>query len=49
MTAVSTTRFPSWTEFWDADPGRLDAPVPAPAPVGAWLRTLRRDAATRPG
>lgn len=38
--------FPSWKEFWDADPGRLDAPVPAPPPVGAWLRTLCRDAAT---
>jgi SnoaL-like domain len=37
--------FPSWKDFWDADPGRLDAPVPAPAPVGAWLRALRRDAA----
>lgn len=36
--------FPSWQEFWTADPGRLDAPVPAPAPVGAWLRTLRRNA-----
>ncbi|MCV7257174.1 nuclear transport factor 2 family protein [Mycobacterium shimoidei] len=35
--------FPSWQDFWDADPGRRDAPVPAPAPVGAWLRTLRRD------
>lgn len=34
--------FPSWQDFWDAAPGRLDAPVPAPAPVGAWLRTLRR-------
>lgn len=40
--------FPSWTEFWDADPGRLDAPIPAPAPVGAWLRTLRRNATTPP-
>jgi hypothetical protein len=40
--------FPSWKDFWDADPGRLDAPVPAPAPVGAWLHTLRRgDAAPR--
>ena len=38
--------FPSWKDFWDADPGRLDAPVPAPAAVGAWLTTLRRDAAT---
>jgi hypothetical protein len=35
--------FPSWDSFWEADPGRLDTPVPAPAPVGAWLRTLRRD------
>jgi len=34
--------FPSWREFWKADPGRLDAPVRAPAPVGAWLRELRR-------
>lgn len=34
--------FPSWDEFWAADPGRLDTPVPAPAPVGAWLATLRR-------
>jgi len=38
--------FPSWNEFWAADAGRLDTPVPAPAPVGAWLRTLRRNAAT---
>ena len=37
--------FPSWSDFWSADPGRRDAPVPAPAPVGAWLRTLRRDTA----
>ncbi|KUI21601.1 hypothetical protein AU193_13630 [Mycobacterium sp. GA-1285] len=35
--------FPSWQDFWNADPGRLDAPVRAPAPVGAWLRALRRD------
>jgi hypothetical protein len=34
--------FPSWEEFWAADPGRLDKPVPAPAAVGAWLSTLRR-------
>ena len=34
--------FPSWEEFWAADPGRFDKPVPAPAPVGAWLSTLRR-------
>lgn len=34
--------FPSWDEFWRAEPGRLDAPVRAPAPVGAWLQTLRR-------
>jgi hypothetical protein len=34
--------FPSWTEFWAADPGRFDAPVPAPAAVGTWLHTLRR-------
>jgi len=34
--------FPSWDEFWRADPGRLDAPVPAPAAAGAWIRTLRR-------
>jgi SnoaL-like domain len=34
--------FPSWEEFWAADPGRFDAPVPAPAAVGEWLRTLRR-------
>lgn len=34
--------FPSWAEFWSADPGRLDAPVPAPPPVGEWLQTLRR-------
>ncbi|CAA0079379.1 Uncharacterised protein [Mycolicibacterium vanbaalenii] len=37
--------FPSWETFWNADRGRLDAPVPAPAPVGAWLRTLRRGTA----
>jgi hypothetical protein len=36
--------FPSWQTFWEAEPGRLDAPVAAPAPVGAWLRTLRRGA-----
>lgn len=36
--------FPSWEAFWNADPGRFDAPVPAPAPVGEWLRTLRRGA-----
>lgn len=35
--------FPSWREFWEAAPGRPDAPVRAPAPVGAWLRELRRD------
>lgn len=34
--------FPSWGEFWAADPGRLEAPVPAPPAVGDWLRTLRR-------
>jgi hypothetical protein len=40
--------FPSWSEFWAADPGRLNAPVPAPPPIGEWLRTLRRtDAAPR--
>lgn len=38
--------FPSWSEFWAADPGRLNAPVPAPPPVGEWLRTLRRTDAT---
>lgn len=37
--------FPSWAEFHDADPGRFDAPVPAPAAVGDWIRTLRRDGA----
>ncbi len=37
--------FPSWEAFWTADPGRFDAPVPAPAVVGEWLRTLRRGAA----
>jgi hypothetical protein len=36
--------FPSWEAFWAADPGRFDAPVPAPAAVGTWLRTLRRSA-----
>lgn len=36
--------FPSWEAFWTADPGRFDAPVPAPAGVGEWLRTLRRGA-----
>nr|WP_090345408.1 nuclear transport factor 2 family protein [Mycolicibacterium malmesburyense]CRL77738.1 hypothetical protein CPGR_04392 [Mycolicibacterium malmesburyense] len=35
--------FPSWRDFWDADPGRRGTPVRAPAPVGAWLRALRRD------
>jgi hypothetical protein len=34
--------FPSWDEFWRADPGRLDDPVPPPAAAGAWIRTLRR-------
>ena len=34
--------FPSWQAFWTADPGRFDAPVAAPAGVGAWLQTLRR-------
>jgi hypothetical protein len=38
--------FPSWAEFWEADPGRLDAPVPAPPLVGTWLHSLRRAAAT---
>lgn len=37
--------FPSWQEFWDAEPGRFDAPVPPPAAVGAWLSTLRRGSA----
>lgn len=37
--------FPSWSEFRDADPGRFDAPVPAPAAVGDWIRTLRRGGA----
>ena len=36
--------FPSWEAFWAADRGRFDAPVPAPAAVGEWLRTLRRGA-----
>lgn len=36
--------FPSWKEFWDSHSGRSDAPVPPPAPAGAWLRTLRRNA-----
>lgn len=36
--------FASWHDFWEADPARLDAPVPAPAPAGGWLRTLRRNA-----
>lgn len=35
--------FPSWQEFYTADPGRLDAPVRAPAAAGEWIRTLRRD------
>lgn len=35
--------FPSWQEFQAADPGRLDAPVRAPAAAGQWIRTLRRD------
>ena len=35
--------FPSWKEFWDNDSSRRDAPVTAPAPVGAWLRSLRRN------
>lgn len=34
--------FPSWREFHRADPGRFDAPVPAPADVGAWIATLCR-------
>jgi hypothetical protein len=34
--------FPSWEAFQTADPGRFDAPVPAPAAVGEWLRSLRR-------
>lgn len=38
--------FPSWETFWAADPGRLVAPVPAPARAGEWLRSLRRDAPT---
>lgn len=37
--------FPSWQEFWDAEPGRFDAPVPPPAAVGTWLSTLRRGSA----
>ncbi|TRW79638.1 nuclear transport factor 2 family protein [Mycolicibacterium sp. 018/SC-01/001] len=37
--------FPSWAEFWAADPQSLAAPVPLPAPADAWLRTLRRSAA----
>lgn len=37
--------FPSWAEFQAADPGRFEAPVPAPAPVGRWLATLRRNTA----
>ncbi|AKK29520.1 nuclear transport factor 2 family protein [Mycobacterium sp. EPa45] len=40
------TSFPSWQEFWSADPGRHDRPVPAPAAAGDWLRTLRRNADT---
>jgi SnoaL-like domain len=35
--------FPSWNDFWEADPARLDAPVAAPAPADEWLRTLRRN------
>ncbi len=35
--------FPSWKEFWDNQSGRSDASVPEPAPVGAWLGTLRRN------
>ncbi|MCF6390539.1 nuclear transport factor 2 family protein [Mycobacterium sp. MBM] len=38
--------FPSWDEFHRADPGRFDAPVAAPAALGNWIRTLRRDSAT---
>lgn len=34
--------FPSWQEFHNTDPGRLDAPVPAPAAAGTWISTLRR-------
>ena len=37
--------FPSWEAFHSADPGRFDAPVPPPADVGDWIRTLRRDGA----
>lgn len=36
--------FPSWKEFWNSHSGHRDAPVPPPAPVGAWLSTLRRNA-----
>ena len=38
--------FPSWEQFWSADPGRHDRPVPAPPAAGDWLRTLRRNAGT---
>ncbi|BBY76729.1 hypothetical protein MPRF_36280 [Mycolicibacterium parafortuitum] len=36
--------FPSWQEFHAAEPGRLDAPVAAPAPIDDWIRTLRHGA-----
>lgn len=38
--------FPSWAEFRASDTGRADAPVPAPAAVGEWIRTLRRGEGT---
>ncbi|QLL08937.1 nuclear transport factor 2 family protein [Mycobacterium vicinigordonae] len=34
--------FPSWEVFLNADPGRFDEPVPAPAAAGSWLNSLRR-------
>ncbi len=34
--------FPTWQEFHNADPRRLDRPVTPPAADGDWIRTLRR-------
>lgn len=33
--------FPSWDEFWSADPND-DKPVPPPSPIGKFLETVRR-------
>ncbi|OBF24877.1 nuclear transport factor 2 family protein [Mycobacterium sp. ACS4331] len=36
--------FPTWQEFHNANPHRLDTPVAPPAADGDWIRTLRRGA-----